>query len=45
MPEIREKIQDTNEMKEETLRRMKEEAGFSNGKVCLCMSPGVLIYK
>merc|ERR1712002_1097713 len=31
LPEIREKIQDTNEMKEETLRKMKEEAGFSNG--------------
>merc|ERR1712114_7179 len=30
LPEIREKIQDTNEMKEETLRKMKEEAGFSN---------------
>merc|ERR1711970_1190285 len=31
LPEIREKIQDTNEMKEETLRKMEEEAGFSNG--------------
>merc|ERR1711970_160447 len=31
LPEIREKIQDTNEMKEETMRKMKEEAGFSNG--------------
>merc|ERR1711970_271851 len=31
LPEIREKIQDTNEMKEETMRKMEEEAGFSNG--------------
>merc|ERR1712168_116967 len=31
LPEIREKIQDTSEMKEETMRKMKEEAGFSNG--------------
>ena len=31
LPEIKEKIQDTKEMKEETIRKMKEEAGFSNG--------------
>merc|ERR1711874_156973 len=31
LPEIREKIQDTKEMKDETIRKMKEEAGFSNG--------------
>lgn len=31
LPEIKEKIQDTNELKKETIRKMKEEAGFSNG--------------
>jgi len=31
LPEIREKIQDTEEMKKETIRKMKEEVGFTNG--------------
>lgn len=31
LPEIQEKIQDTESMKKETIRKMKEEAGFSNG--------------
>merc|ERR1712083_981554 len=31
LPEIREKIQDTEEMKNETIRKMKEEVGFTNG--------------
>merc|ERR1711971_978920 len=31
LPEIREKIQDTDSMKKETIRKMKEEVGFTNG--------------
>jgi len=31
LPEIQEKIQDTESMKKETIRKMKEEAGFTNG--------------
>jgi len=31
LPEIQEKIQDTESMKKETIRKMKEDVGFTNG--------------
>ena len=36
IPEIKEKITDTNEMKAESLRKMREAVGFPAGKIIHC---------
>ena len=43
IPEIREKITDTNEMKAESLRKMREAVGFPAGQICCCFHDRIVM--